>query len=219
MQIRVIIVDDHQLLIDGLKEILESSPDIQIVGEALNGKVLLQLLEHTETDVVLMDFDMPELNGLETTKILKEKHPAIKALILTTHDETKIIREIFKAGAAGYILKNVGKQKLIEAITTVNSGNKFVSQEILEKLVPIGADELRTETRQTGGVPPEALTPREIEILRLIALEYSTQDISKELFISDNTVGTHRKNLLRKTDSKNVAGLVKYAIKYGVIKM
>jgi DNA-binding NarL/FixJ family response regulator len=209
--IRILIADDHQMFIDGIKSLLALQQDIAILGEANNGNELLHLMENESPDLVLMDVNMPQLNGEETTRILRKQFPHVRVIMLTMHNSKEHIARMISAGAAGYILKNTGKDELLEAIYAVYRGETFYSKEvtgvIMESFKPKRERTLFTEAE---------LTPREKEVLKLIAEELTSSEIAGKLFISLNTVETHRKNLMSKLNVKNTAGLVKYALQNGL---
>ncbi|MBL4715655.1 MAG: response regulator transcription factor [Bacteroidia bacterium] len=214
--IKVIIVDDHQIIIDGLKSLLSGHENIQVIGTAGNGIEALKELAEKKCHVMIMDVKMPEMNGIEATAAIKKKYPDVNILALTTYGEKKLIQEIIKAGATGYILKNTGKQELDAAILAVANGQKYYSSEVAMKL--LDADQGSKVTVYKGDFEDaEVLTQREIDVLRLIANEHTTAEIGEKLFISVNTVETHRKHLIQKLNVKNVAGLVKYAIQSGYV--
>lgn len=200
--IKVHIVDDHQMMLDGLKALLSGEASIQIIGESNNGKIAFDKILIAQPDVLITDISMPEMNGLELTRAVKEKFPKIKILALSMFGERNTISEMLEAGINGYILKNTGKQELLSAVTKVAEGGMFFSDEVSEELMkPAQMENKHDET--------VSLTPREIEIVRLIEKEYSNAQIAETLFISERTVETHRKNIFRKTNTKSVVGLIK----------
>lgn len=209
--IRIIIADDHQMFIDGVKALLENEDDLKVVGEALNGKQVLGLLEHEPADLILLDVNMPEMDGIETCKLVKQQYHDIKVLMLTMYNNAEFIYGLINVGANGYILKNTGKAELLDAIKTLYSGKTYYSKEVTETI-------LQSLPRQQEHKPETVpLTEREKEVLKLIVREYNTNEIAAELFISPNTVETHRKNLLSKLKAKNIAGLVKFALQTGLV--
>lgn len=213
--IRIVIADDHQMFIDGIKSILGSQEEIVVVGEAANGRALLARVESLEgaVDVALLDINMPEWDGMETCSRLNQQFPHIRSLMLTMHHKPEFIRKVLKAGAAGYLLKNTGKKDLIHAIQTVHQTGKYYSEAVTRIIM----DDLRGVPTAGEALLPD-LTPREKDVLRLIISEYTTGEIAEELFISTHTVETHRKNLLSKTGARNIAGLVKIAIEKGLLE-
>lgn len=218
---KVVVADDHQLFIEGLKALLKDTDEIQLVGEAENGKMLLDLLETKLADVVLMDIKMPVMDGIEATKKVKELYPHIKVLALTMHDDPIYISEILKVGASGYLLKNTGKEELISAIKKVQAGEKFLSHDVSAKLIEqmFSADQPSMSGGSTmggNGRKPD-ITKRELEIIKLIAQEMTNTEIAAKLNNSPMTIITHRKNLLRKLGVKNTAGLIRYAVQNGLL--
>jgi DNA-binding NarL/FixJ family response regulator len=212
--IRILIADDHQMFIDGLKSLLEHAEGIEIVGEALDGVEVLYKLEKQPADIVLMDINMPKRDGLATTKLVLEKYPDTKVIMLTMFNTPEFIQGLADVGAHGYILKNTGKEELMAAISAVSSGKTFYSQEVMQTM-------LRQNSKKTADgktINDPNLSKREIEVLKLIAQEFTTQEIADKLFISQHTVETHRKNLLDKIGAKNIAGLVRYAIQAKMVE-
>lgn len=199
------IVDDHQMMIDGLRALLGDEPSFKIIDESNNGKVAFSKIENKQPDVLLTDISMPEMNGLELTKAVKEKFPDVKVIALSMFGERNTISEMLQAGINGYIVKNTGKQELVQAINKVAAGGLFFSDEVSAEMM-----------KAISNPPPKeeviSLTPREIEIVKLISKEYSNLQIAEALFISERTVETHRKNIFRKSNTKSVVGLIKYAI-------
>lgn len=210
---KIIIADDHQMFIDGLKSLLSTNNQIELVGEANNGKQLLELLANTSTDIVLMDVNMPEMDGVEATKQLAQNYPHIKVLMLTMFNTRDYIEKLLKAGAHGYILKNTGKEELFEAIEKVMAGESYFSKEVTERIME-GLQRKKTIEKDPMMVE---LTDREKEVLKLIVQEMTSNEIAEKLFISFHTVETHRKNLISKLGVKNIAGLVKYAFQQGLV--
>ncbi len=205
---RIIIVDDHQLFRNGLKFILNEIKNIQVVGEASNGQEFLDLLEYGIPDLVLMDINMPVMNGVTATKIALEKYPHLNILVLSMYGETEYYNTMIDIGVKGFILKDVDNKELEDSINKVISGGTYFSQELLLNLIKNKSfDENIT------------LTKREKEVLELICKGYSNQQISDQLFISQRTVERHRSNLLLKTDSKNSISLVLYAIRHKLISI
>ncbi|MBC7902984.1 MAG: response regulator transcription factor [Gemmatimonadaceae bacterium] len=209
-KIKIAIVDDHQIVIDGLKSLLEGHDRFVIVADVNRPKELLQILEHTEVDLLLTDVMMPELNGRELARMVKKRFPKIRILALSMNGEGAIVREMMDDSAiAGYVLKNIGKQELLLALEKISGGGKYFSAEVLDSLEKEGIRKKDNEDR--------GLTDRELEIIRLIEKEFSNKSIADSLFISERTVETHRKNIFRKTRTSSVVGLVKYAYEHKLI--
>lgn len=207
--LKIYLVDDHQMLIDGLKALLSGEENISIVGENTNPKTALKEIKEYRPDIVLTDINMPEMDGIELTKEVKKFNPDIKLIALSMFGERGTISDMIKAGVSAYILKNTGKQELLKAIDKVSSGGSFFSDEVSEEMMrPLDPSELKEIS----------LSPREIEVIELIAKEYTNAKIAETLFISERTVETHRKNIFRKTDTKGVIGLLKYCVERRIIK-
>lgn len=206
------IVDDHQLVIDGIKSLLEENKEIEIIGEANDGKQLLSKTKFMDADVILMDVEMKEMGGYETTKELLLKNKNLKVLALTMHNEVSVIKKMLEAGASGYILKNSDKEELISAIKKVADGKQHFSSEITFALL--------NEEEESDEKKPHSktdLTDREIEILKLIAEGLTNTEVGEKLFISPRTVDTHRTNIMKKIGVNNVAGLIRYAFQNKLI--
>lgn len=211
-KIKVLIADDHQIMLDGLKAILSKDKSITIVGTAGNGLEALEFLKREPVDVLLLDLQMPVMDGLETTLHAKKALPDLKIIMLTTNDEGSIITSLFKAGATGYLLKNASKEYLIQGIKDAYEGKKVISSHLTEKMI----ESLTEEPKAKEGTIP-MITKREIEVVKLIAQEYTTQEIADKLFVSTNTVATHKRNLFVKMDVKNSVGMIKKAVDWGLI--
>ncbi|MCH2085182.1 MAG: response regulator transcription factor [Saprospiraceae bacterium] len=208
----LLIVDDHQIIIDGLKALFAGKEEAFVIFEALDGKSALQLISNQPIDFVLLDINLPDLNGFEVCKSIKKNFPKIKVIALTMHGESAYITQMVKAGVDAYILKNAGKDEILKAITTVRNGERYFSQEVALNMVT-GSSATR---KKTSGLI-QKLTRREKEILRLVIEEMTTDEIAAQLFISPTTVISHRKSLLRKLNAKNTAGLVKAAYEYRLL--
>ncbi|MBD0399962.1 response regulator transcription factor [Flammeovirga sp. EKP202] len=206
--IKVILVDDHIMIREGLKSFLLQE-QFQIIGEANNGKEALQLLQDNEVNVVVTDIMMPEMDGIELSKVITKENPEVQVLALTMMNENYNIKKMLAAGAKGYVLKDCTQDELRNAILSVAQGKSFYSAEVTN-IIMEGLSSVPTSKKRVSSEIP--LTGREKEILHLICKEYSNQEIADELFISSRTVETHKRNLLEKTGVKNVAGLVLYAI-------
>ena len=210
--INIIIADDHQMCIDGIKSLLEPQQDIAIVGEALNGTDLMAILRKVQADIVLMDINMPGMDGVEATRQIRKEHKEVKVLAVTMYNTREFVARLLGAGASGYILKNTGKEELLAAIHALKNGSTYFSEAVTKRIM----ESLQGKRSSIFDGVIE-LTVREKEVLKLIALEHTSQEIAKKLFLSVNTIETHRKNLLSKLNLKNTAGLVKYAVQHGVL--
>ena len=212
-KLKLFLVDDHQILLDGIKSLLRDEEGFEIIGEATRCSSALELLDKVLPDIIITDIQMPEMSGIEFTRIIKKKYPQIKVLALSMSGEEGEIAEMVEAGISGYVIKNTGKEELRNALLKISEGGMFFSDEITERLTSA----MRSR-RERGEEEKEAhLTPREKEIIKLIAKEYSNKKISAALFISERTVETHRKNIFRKTNTKSVIGLVKWAQEHKIL--
>lgn len=209
-EIRVLIVDDHQIILDGLKSLLSSTGDIRVVQTANDGLEALNILKVLTVDVVLMDIDMPVMNGLDAAIKVKQQAGAPKIIILSMHHESGMVKNLIEIGVDGYLVKNSGKEETISAIRQVASGKKVFSPVITMTL----AGEPDNGKRENPGID---LTEREIEILKLIVDGFSNKEIGEKLYISHRTVDTHRTNMMKKLGVNNIAGLVSYAIKNKIV--
>ncbi len=205
---QLIIVDDHQLFRSGLKFILNESDDLEVIGEASNGKEFLELLTYGLPDVVLLDINMPVMNGVEAAQLALQKYPQLNILVLSMFGDTKYYNTMIDMGVKGFILKDIDNNELHDAILKVTNGGNFFSQELLLNLIK--------DKSSDQAIP---LTRREKEVLELICKGYSNQQISNTLFISQRTVERHRSSLLQKTESKNSISLVVYAIKNKLVSI
>ncbi|MFK5883968.1 MAG: response regulator transcription factor [Candidatus Izemoplasma sp.] len=211
-EIKVLLVDDHKLIRDGLKSIINTTSNITVVGECGNGKEALDYLhkESDNVDIILMDITMPEMNGIEATEIITQHYPSINILALTMHTEDAYIMKMTKAGALGYILKDSNREKLIEAIKTVYQKEKYYSNEVSLKLIKLLLNKEKTLN--------SSLSTREIQVIKSISKGHTNKEIGKELYISDRTVESHRRNIIKKLNLKNTVELVRHALKEGIIK-
>lgn len=209
----ILIVDDHQIIRDGIRFYFEDDPDFMIKHEAENGTQALEFLKDNTYDVVLTDINMPEMDGLELMKNIRESYPDQKVLVLSMYNEAAYINKMIAMGANGYILKKSNKSELVAAINRVLEGEDHYSDEVYKTIVDNIAGK---KPKQRLSLETE-LSEREKEVLVLIANEYSNQEIADKLFISIRTVETHKRNLLEKTGCKNVAGLVMYAVERNLV--
>lgn len=197
----ILLVDDHRILLDGVRNLLANSLDFEVKDVASSGKDALQLLKSNEYDILITDYELPGLSGLDLIRAAKSVLPDMKIVVLSMHDDPAVVKELLRAGVNGYILKKDTHKTLVDALHKVVANRRFLSDDISDLLV-----QLADEPDERG-----ALTSREIEILRLVAKEYSSRQIAEILFISERTVETHRKNILKKTGATNLVGLIKYA--------
>ena len=215
-KIRVVLADDHQMVRKGFRALLEKEADIQVMGEAEDGREAMRLVEQMRPDVLVMDLEMPGMSGLEAVRQLKKRSIAVRTLILTMHRQTNTILQALWNGAAGYALKDAAVPDLIEGIRTVYHGEVFLSPTIATQVVTRLMEGLREEEIAS---PLDLLTDREREVLLLIAEGYARQEIAEKLSISPKTVDTHRANLMRKLDLNNDAALVRLAVRYGLVPL
>ncbi len=195
------------MLVDGVKLMIDGSTDYSVVGESTKPLEVLQALKQLEVDILITDIDMPGMTGVELTRAVKNKFPNIKILALSMFGDSAIVVEMIDAGISGYILKNAGKKELIEALNKIVDGQNYFMQDITIQLTK----SFKRNQEETK------LTDREIEIIRMIEQDLSTKEIANQLFISERTVETHRKNILSKTNTHSVVGLLKYAYERKII--
>ncbi|MDQ2977541.1 MAG: response regulator transcription factor [Acidobacteriota bacterium] len=212
--IRVLLADDHALVRAGIRALAEKIERVEVIGEAGDGQQALELIENLQPDVVLIDLRMPGLSGFEVLKAIREKFPRIHMIVLTVHDEEEYAFEALRSGAAGYLPKSAASSELKLAIEHVMGGKKYVSPTVEQK----ASLELGRNTPE-GPVPLSELTPRQREVLKLIAEGYSTKNMARLLNISVKTVETHRAQLMDRLNIHDIAGLVRYAIKMGLVSL
>ena len=214
-KIKIFLADDHQVFREGIQALLEVEPMLEVVGGAGSGEVVLAMLDTLLIDVLLLDIDMPGKNGLEVIKVISRKYPTLKVLVFSSYDHNHYVQYMIKGGACGYILKSCTKDELILAIKTVHAGNQYFSRKISKKIF-LAINKGKTPVTKT---PFPSLTPREIEILKLVAKGHTNQEIGAILFISPRTVDTHRRNIMEKLDLHNAAALTKYAAQKGLLDL
>ncbi len=208
--IKVLIADDHEIVRQGLKTIISETPDLSVVGEAENGNQVLEKIKNMDVDVVVLDFDMPVKNGLDTLIELKSIYPKIPVLILSIFPEDHYGTRFLKAGASGYLGKASASEQLVEAVRKVSKGGKFVSPELTDKLVA-------NLNKDSEKLPHENLTDREFQVFCMLAEGKKLKEIAENLCLSINTISTYRSRILVKMDAENNADLIHYAIKNGLI--
>ncbi len=206
--IKLILADDHKLFREGVRSILESSEDFEIIDEVANGRALISSLREKETDVIILDISMPGLSGIEATRLIKKEYPCLKILILSMHSEESFIRSAIEAGASGYLPKEIDHNELIEAIHIIHEGGNYYSKDISNKLI----NSYLNKEKQN-------LTPREKEIVALVCDGLTNKEIADRLSISVRTVDCHKNNILQKLGLRSSVDLVKYAIKNQLISL
>lgn len=214
-KIRIYLADDHKVLIDGMQAVLNTNKNFEIVGFSLNGLNIVEQAVKNKADILVMDINMPEKDGIEVLKDLSAETFPFKVIILSSYDDLKLIKEVMKLGASGYLTKQCAGENIIEAINAVSDGEEYFCKTVRDKI--FNSFTKNNISKPNAENSSHCLTDRELEIIKLISLEYSGKEISAELSISTNTVETHRKNLVKKLNVKNTIGLVKFAIKHNII--
>jgi DNA-binding NarL/FixJ family response regulator len=210
---KILLIDDHQVVLQSLKLLFQSIEGVEVVGMLNDSRKVAQFLESQEVDLLVSDLHMPYLSGIDLTLQLRRDYPNIKILLLTMAEDAQHIREALKAGVHGYVLKRSDKEELEKAIERIMSGKRFYSEEVIDELAENPEDDYNNARPETI----ERLTPREIEVLGLITQEKSTNEIAEMLFVSVPTIETHRANLMKKLNVKSAIGMVKFAIKHGLV--
>jgi DNA-binding NarL/FixJ family response regulator len=213
--IRIVLAEDHTIVRKGLRSLLEQQPGIEVIAEAADGREAVHAAETLKPDVLLMDFSMPGLNGLEATRQVKQRVPGTRVLILTRHANKEYVEAILKAGASGYLLKKSAASELIFAIQSVYRGDSFLDPSISRMVI----DGFLHQSVGEGQALDEITTPREREVLQLIAEGYPNREIASTLHISVKTVDNHRANLMKKLDLTSSADLIQFAIRNGIISL
>jgi DNA-binding NarL/FixJ family response regulator len=216
--IRVFLVDDHPIVRDGIRSLLEREPGVQVVGTAGNGQELLDQLPETPADLVLVDINMPVMDGFATAMRLREEFPQVRVLALSMLAEELYIGRMLEAGASGYLLKSAGKDEILHAIRQVMDGKLYLCSEVGLAMLHKVLDGNTSSATTTSTHKTQLLSKREMEVLQLIAEGLTNAEIAEQLFTSKRTVETHRQNILEKTQAKNTAALVKIALSDGLIK-
>ncbi len=211
--IRVVVVDDHAILREGIRSLLERHGEIHVVGEAENGREALVMVGQLLPDVVLMDLSMPLMDGLEATRCIKERYPAVKVLILTQHDSREYVTSVLQAGGSGYVLKRSGTREIVTAIHQVVEHGVFFQPEVIQQVV----QHYREGSREDAGVPTR-LTNRELVVLRMVVEGKSNKEIARLLTISPKTVSVHRTNIMSKLGVQNSADLVRYVLQNRLVE-
>jgi DNA-binding NarL/FixJ family response regulator len=206
----LLLADDQSIILDGLEALLAQDDEVQVVGHASTGKEAVERTKELNPDVVLMDINMPEMDGIEATREVLKHCKDTRVLVLSMYGHSDLVHEVMEAGASGYVLKNVGKDELRQALRTIAAGQRYVAKGIQALL-----DKSVQERQERGETSYSVLTKREKEVVKLICRECTTPEIAAQLFLSTQTVDTHRKNIMHKLGVKNTAGLVKYAMERG----
>ncbi len=215
-KIRILLVDDHKILRDGICSLLKQYPDMEVVGESADGKLALRLVKELSPDIVIMDISMPELNGIEATRRILLEYPHVKVMALSMHYEKHFISEIFKAGASGYLLKDCAFDEMAHAIRIVIDNKTYIPPQIASLLVE---SLVNNSTSVHNKHAITLLTEREKEVLKLIAEGKSTKQIAAHLNVSSKTIESHRRQVMAKLNIRNVADLTKYSIREGLISI
>lgn len=213
-QISVLIVDDHRLFLDGVVNILGNLPDLHVIGAVEDSRDALRVIRQQQVDLLVSDITMPYLCGKELCRKVKEVSPETRTLIVSMHEDIYHITELLNSGVWGYLPKNAGKEELISAVRSIAGGENFYSDKIKDAVMK----SMTVRNDHKHKVSDLRLTKREIEVIRLIASEHTSTQIAEKLFISLNTAETHRRNIFRKTNVKNMAGLIRFAIKNDIIE-
>jgi two-component system response regulator NreC len=213
-KIKVIIADDHAMVRQGFMVLLNAQPDMEVVGEAADGNEMVELAENLRPDVVLADISMPNLNGIEATKLIHQRYPDMPVVIITIHTSSSYVIRALRNGARGYVVKNDGFQNVIQAIKTVSQGQRYLSSQVSEQII----DAVISGTSMDFNLD-ERISIREREILQLIAEGNTNSQIARKLVISARTVETHRTNLMRKLELSSQIDILRYAIQHGIIHL
>lgn len=216
-KVNIHIADDHKIMIDGIKAVLKTDSSIHVIGESLNGVQVINWYKSNSSDVLILDINMPELDGLDVLRVLKENPAKPKIIVLSSYDDIKLIKEVLKMGASGFLAKNCAGENIIEAIKTVFSGEQYFSNGVKTRILSDFSGVASGIQTVPEGVFHNDLTKREIDVLKLITKEKNSKSIAEALSISINTVETHRKNLIKKLNVKNVVGLALYAVKNNIV--
>ena len=216
MSIRILLADDHAVVRDGLKLLLENQPDVRVVGEATNGREAVREIGRLLPDIVLMDIAMPELNGIAAAKQISQDYPGTKIIILSMHSTSEHIYRSLKAGARGYLLKESAGTEVVNAVHAVYGGGRYLSQKISDRVIE---DYLKKQDSGDVDNPFDRLSPRELEILQLVAEGKSSADIARIVYLSPKTVETYRSRMMQKLGVSDIPGLVKLAIRYGLTSL
>lgn len=216
-KIRIHLADDHQVLIDGMRTLLNTISNFEVIGFSLDGSTIYDEVTNNKANILILDISMPKKDGIEVIKEFAKKGYPCRVIILSSYDDLKIIKEVMKLGASGYLTKQCAGDNIVEAIQAVANGEEYFCKSVRVKIFN-SATKDNSKLNKENATVDSILTGREVEIITLIALEHSGKEISEKLFISTNTVETHRKNIMKKLKAKNTISLVKFAIKNKLIK-
>jgi DNA-binding NarL/FixJ family response regulator len=216
LNIRVLVADDHAIVREGLGIMLGNQPDMEVVGLATNGREAIRMVDQYQPDVAVMDISMPELNGIEAIQQMLPRHPRMKVIVLSIHETKPYVYRALKAGANGYLIKETAGLEVVEAVRAVYRGERYLSQRISDLVTDVSFRKLEGSKEVS---PLEQLSPREREILQLVAEGKTSQEIAEIISISPKSVDTYRSRLMHKIGVEDVAGLVKFAIQHGVISL
>ena len=216
-KIKVHIADDHKILIEGIVAVINTESDIQVEGFSLTGKAVIDWAEDHSADILILDINMPEYDGIEVLKFFKIKKINLKVIILSSYDDVKLVQEMINLGASGFLSKDSAGQHIVEAIRTVHAGEQYFSDTVKNNLLKLYTGKNVKLGQRPQSTIVNSLTDRETEVLKLISQEYSSPEIAQILNISQSTVDTYRKSLLKKTNVKNAVGLAMYAVKNKII--
>ncbi len=213
MQTTLVLADDHPIVRSGIRRILETREDFEVVGEAANGQEVVEVVHEMQPDVALVDIQMPRLSGVDATRCIAKSDPQTRVLVLSVHDSGSCVEEALRAGAAGYLVKTAGLEEILRAVDAIRSGGSYLSPTVASHVLGVLSDPAeRTPS------PLRALTGRERQVLQLIAEGFSSREIAEQLGVSCKTVDTHRANLMLKLDIHKVSGLVRLAVREGLVK-
>jgi two-component system, NarL family, response regulator NreC len=212
---RVLIVDDHKIFREGLKSMIDKNPDIEVVGEADSGVTAIKMFQELLPDIIIMDIVMPEMNGIDTTRHIIQQTPKAIIIGLSMHEDARFASEMLKAGASGFLLKDCAFKELVDAMNTVMEGDIYLSPQMKDALIKFHISLLSNENSPSASV----LSPRELEILKLIADGRSMKEIAAQLGLSVKTIEAHRQNIMEKLNLRSIAELIKYAIREGLTSL
>ena len=216
-KIRVHIADDHQILIDGIIAVLNFEENIEVVGFSLNGIQVMDWFKKNDADILILDINMPQMDGIEVLNNLHKIKKKPKVIVLSSYDDVKLVKEVLQIGAQGFVPKKSAGEHIVNAVKKVANDEQYFTEDIKEKMMQTLLNRPVKDSVSQDGVLISSLTKRELQVLKLVAQQYSTREIAEELHISESTVETHRKNLMKKVKVKNSVGLAIFALKNEVI--